>query len=89
MNLSPIPDNKSGAIVEMKPWFSEMLEKGLLFHPDDTPHDIVFQKAGNLLFTHDEALKIEKILGLMLDDYVDQVYEAAYPFFMKAFGIQN
>lgn len=89
MSLSRIPDYKSRAIVEMKHWFSEMLEKGLLFHPDDTPHDIVCQKSGNLIFTHDEALKIEKILGLMFDDYGDQVYEAAYPFFMKAVGIQN
>lgn len=89
MSTSRIPDYKNNNPAGMSLWFSEMLEKGLLFHPDDSPENIVSIKTGKEIFSYDETVKIKEILSFMFNSFEDEVYEAAYPCFMKSLGIQG
>ena len=88
MQVSRIPDYVNHDFGSMKLWFSTMYERGLLFHPDDRPEDIVSISTGNNLFFLDEIIKINEILKIMFKNFGNQVYEAAYPFFMKSIGLQ-
>lgn len=72
----------------MNLWFSLMFESNLLFHPDDAPESIVSINTGERLFSDGECVRIKEILSTMFNNFGDQVYEAAYPCFMKAMGIQ-
>jgi hypothetical protein len=89
MNISRIPDYKNHSSIGMKLWFSEMFENGLLFHPDDSPESIISIETGKEIFSYDEIIKIKEILSLMFNNFEDEVYEAAYPCFMKSLGIQG
>ena len=48
-----------------------------------THHIIVSTTTGEKTFTDDECQKLEKILSEMFNLFDDDVYEAAYPVFMK------
>ncbi len=87
MQVSRIPDYTNHNLESMKLWFSIMFEKGLLFHPDDEPEQIISINTGKNLFFCEESIKIKEILKIMFNDFGDQVYEAAYPYFMKSMGI--
>lgn len=89
MSISRIPDYKNPSSIGMKLWFSEMLAKGLLFHPDDSPENIVSITTGKEIFSYEEIIKIKEILSLMFNNFEDEVYEAAYPCFMKSLGIKG
>ena len=70
-------------------WFSEMQCQNLLFHPEDDPADIVGIADGMRTFSDTEVKKIRFLLEeLETGIGHEQVIEAAYPIFMKAFGIQ-
>lgn len=89
MSMSRIPDYINHSPVGMNIWFSEMHSKGLLFHPDDSPEDIISIKTGKEIFSYDEVIKIKEILNIMFSIFKDDVYEAAYPYFMESLGIQD
>ena len=72
----------------MLTWFSEMSVRGLLFHPDDSPEAIVSIATNEKFFTEDECKKLENILSNMFKQFSNDVYEAAYPIFMKCMGIR-
>lgn len=88
MSTSRIPDYINNSLEGMNLWFSDMLTKGLLFHPDDLPEDIISIKTGKKMFSYDETIKIKEILSVMFNDFGNGVYEAAYPCFMKSLGLQ-
>ncbi len=69
-------------------WFASMSERELLFHPDDPPEDIFVISTGKQAFLPAESSKAGEILGEMFELHGDDVYEAAYPIFMKRMGIQ-
>ncbi len=89
MSMLRIPNYINRTQAGMNLWFSEMLEKGFLFHPDDSPEDIVSIETGDPIFSCAEIIKLKEIVTLMFEDFKDGVYEAAYPCFMKSFGIQG
>lgn len=89
MKMSRIPEYKNQTTAGMNAWFSEMFAKGLLFHPDDSPENIVSIKTGKQIFSFEETIEIKEILNVMFNKFEDEVYEAAYPCFMKSLGIQG
>ena len=87
MKSNRIPEFKESSFDGMLTWFSEMSVRGLLFHPDDPPSTIVEIVDDTPLFAKSEARKIQAIIDNMFEQFGDTVYEAAYPIFMKAFGL--
>jgi len=85
---SRIPDFSDKSFDGMLNWFATMSDRELLFHPDD-PADTIYDTAtGKATFTPDESCKAQKILETMFNQFGDDVYEAAYPVFMKCMGLR-
>jgi hypothetical protein len=73
-----IPEVKNDSIEAMQDWFNEMEEKGLLFHPDDNPREIVSvvdDKLGGI-FTEEECVYLDEIMDRLFELHGDGVYEA-------------
>jgi hypothetical protein len=87
MAATRIPDYAEKSFDGMLFWFAEMSNRGLLFHPDEDPADMIHVAEDRPLFTVDEADSVRNILTDMFDSFEDQVYEACYPIFMNAWGI--
>ena len=83
-----IPTCKDYSFDGMLYWFAEMSVKEFLFHPDDDPGEIVYISDGTQMFTKKEVRRLRKILDRMFERNGDEVYEAAYPIFMKRMGIR-
>lgn len=88
MNTSRIPGFVDKSFDGMLMWFSEMSVCDLLFHPDDDPESVISIASGEKLFTASECRELENILSGMFRQFHNDVYEAAYPAFMKRMGIQ-
>jgi len=88
MNTSRIPEFSDKSYDGMLIWFATMSERELLFHPDDVPEEVITTASGERLFSPAEALQLRKIIDTMFELHGDNVYEAAYPIFMKRMGIQ-
>lgn len=88
MNESRIPDFSNKSFDGMLMWFSEMSVCDLLFHPDDAPETIISTATGENFFTITECRKLESTLATMFRQFGSDVYEAAYPVFMKRMNIQ-
>jgi hypothetical protein len=88
MNTSRIPDFSDKSFDGMLTWLSEMSVRDLMFHPDDAPETIVSITTGENIFTIDECRKLDNTLSEMFSQFDDEVYEAAYPSFMKRMDIQ-
>ncbi len=86
MNTSRIPDFADNSFDGMLMWFSEMSVRGLLFHPDDAPESIESFDSNEKCFTENECNKLDRILCNMFEQFGNDVYEAAYPIFMKCAG---
>lgn len=69
-------------------WFSELQCKGLLFHPDDDPNDIVSILDGEKSFSDVEVAEARFVIGELFTELGDDVYEAAYPIFMNVMGFK-
>ena len=88
MNSSRIPEFSDLSFDGMLLWFATMSERELLFHPDD-PADTIYDIATREpTFSPDESRKANETLDTMFKTHGDNVYEAAYPIFMKRMGIQ-
>lgn len=83
---SRIPAYDSGSPDGMLAWFSEMSARGLLFHPEEDPAQIVRIETGGRTFTDEEAGCIRLILGSMFTRHGDETIAACYPVFMRAVG---
>lgn len=88
MNTSRIPGFSDKSVNAMLTWFSEMSVRDLLFHPDDAPQTIISIVTGENMFTTSECQILEGILAEMFWQFGNNVYEAAYPAFMRRMGIQ-
>ncbi|MEI6333622.1 MAG: hypothetical protein WCS87_03630 [Methylococcaceae bacterium] len=88
MNAIRIPEFTDKSFDGMLTWFAEMSDQDLIFHPDDAPETIVSITTGENIFTVDECQKLDEILSEMFNQFDDDVYEAAYPSFMKRMDIQ-
>lgn len=85
--LERIPPLGSTGLAGMRDWFQKLQDRGLLFHPDDDPADIVRIDSGERTFTDAEAGMIRSLLVGLFEQHGDGVYEAAWPVFAKAVGI--
>lgn len=88
MNTSRIPDFSDQSFDGMLNWFATMSVRELLFHPDDPADQIYDIASGKRTFTRNEARKAQQIVHTMFELHGDDVYEAAYPIFMKCMGIK-
>ena len=88
MQTSRIPEFSDKSFDGMLMWFSEMQVRGLLFHPDDDPADIIRISDSTATFFAPEVKTARTILGEMFELHSDNVYEAVYPIAMIAAGIQ-
>jgi len=87
MHASRIPDFTNKSREGMSRWFSEMSLRGLLFHPEDRPGDMIRIATGEKLFSPDECAKLDTIMAEMFDKFGDDVCELAYPVFMHTAGL--
>lgn len=67
-------------------WFAEMQRRGLLFHPDDDPTDMILIATGEKLFSDQEAVEARAAIDQLFASLGETVYEAAYPIMMNACG---
>ena len=67
-------------------WFSEMSVRGLLFHPDNDPSEIVSIANGERLFSDSEAAELRSTVAEMFELRGDEVYEAGLPIFRATLG---
>jgi len=88
MDTSKVPDFSNKSVDGMSLWFATMSERGMLFHPDDPAEKIYDIATGKPTFSPTEFSKANAILETMFNRFGDQVYEAAYPIFMKYMGIR-
>ncbi len=86
MTISRIPAFNDKSFDGMQHWFAELAVRRLIFHPDDSPSDILSMRDNNPLFTPRECTELEEVLAAMFETFGDEVYEAVYPVFMKAAG---
>ncbi|MBS0461624.1 MAG: hypothetical protein JSS41_04025 [Proteobacteria bacterium] len=86
MVINRIPTYDTHAVDGMLSWFAEMSSRGLLFHPEDDPADIIDIATGECTFTHAEAGRVRGILGAMRAAHGDAMIEVCYPVFMRAAG---
>jgi hypothetical protein len=82
MQTNRIPDFTPKTRAGMSVWFDQMSRSDLLFHPDDSPQDIVTIADNKPMFTAAECARLQAITREMFELFGDDVYEAAYPFFM-------
>lgn len=57
-----IPDLKSTSENDIREWFVTMYEKGMMFHLDDKPEEIV-NMGGEPFFTKEQCLRLDSILS--------------------------
>lgn len=88
LNTSRIPPFSDQSFNGMLLWFATMSEKGLLFHPDDPAEEIYDIATRARTFSSAESGQVNKTIDAMFALHGDQVYEAAYPSFMKCMGIR-
>jgi len=88
MNISRIPDYSDKTFDGMLIWFATLSERDIVFHPDDKPEDVISSETGEKLFSQNEIEVLNGIMNEMFELHGDNVYEAAYPIFMKKMGIQ-
>lgn len=74
---------------EMRLWFAELAEAGLLFHPDDDPCEVASIVDGSRTFSDAEVRKLRKLLNQMFLNNGDKVYDAAYPAFMSSMTVSH
>lgn len=85
METNRIPDLAENTFNGMALWFAGMWEHELLFHPDDSPNQIIDIRTGESMFSAEECEKLESILSHMFGKFGNEVHEAAYPIFMRSF----
>jgi hypothetical protein len=82
-SISRIPTLEDVSYQSMDLWFRLMVEANLHFHPDDSPKDIVRISDGAPTFTEDECLALDKTMSTLFENHGNDVYEAAYPHFIR------
>lgn len=84
--ISRIPAWENHSFDGMLAWFSDMSVRGLLFHPDDDPSEIVSVVDGASVFSDAESSALRKIITKMFELNGDDVYEAGFPVFRASIG---
>lgn len=85
---SRIPELNAVSFDGALQWFAEMQCRGLFFHPDDDPADIIVIRSGDRMFCDREVQEARFVVDALFASLGDGVYEAAYPVMMNACGIR-
>lgn len=86
MKVNRIPNFANKTQGGMKRWFTEMAIRGLIFHPEEKPSDIVSATTGRPFFNSPECSKLDAIMAEMRERFGEEMIETVYPIFMKAAG---
>ena len=84
--ISRIPEWTDRNFDGMLVWFSEMSVRGLLFHPDDDPSEIISITSGTRIFSDAEVTELRSTVAEMFEMNGNEVYEAGLPIFRAALG---
>ena len=87
-SVSLIPELNAVSFDGALKWFAEMQCRGLLFHPDDDPADIMLIRNGDRMFCDREIQEARFVVDALFAALGDGIYEAAYPVMMNACGIR-
>jgi len=85
---SRIPALRDTSFDGMLTWFAKLSIRGLLFHVDDDPAEIIDASTGKRTFSDEEAATLRIMIVRLFRKHGDDVYEAAYPIFMNAAGMR-
>jgi hypothetical protein len=88
-NANRIPSVPGKSRFAMEHWFNTLYLRGLLFHPDDQPENIVRVGTGKLAFTPQECKILREGIQVMFDCHGDQVYDVALEYCMKTMAIRE
>ncbi|MFO1423211.1 MAG: hypothetical protein U1F70_06085 [Candidatus Competibacteraceae bacterium] len=81
---SRIPELKAVTSDGALQWFAEMQCRGLFFHPDDDPADIIVIRNGDRMFGDREVQEAHFVVDTLFAALSDGVHEAARPVMMNA-----
>jgi len=84
--VSRIPQWTDRNFDGMLAWFAEMSIRGLLFHPDDDPSEIISVANNTKIFSDLEVSEVRATIDEMFALQGDNVYEAGLPIFRAALG---
>ncbi|KAF1702903.1 hypothetical protein [Pseudoxanthomonas kaohsiungensis] len=74
---SRIPDCDTSTVEGMRAWFDAMHARGLMFHPEDSPEQLVTGVDGRPAFTKAECEQLGPIMRELFDKHGDAVcYQA-------------
>ena len=73
-----IPDWNDESKAGLFEWWHEMANRGMAFHPDDSPSTIVFIESGEPMFTAGACRKLESILVRMEHQHGNSIYDAGF-----------
>jgi hypothetical protein len=85
---SRIPKLNSSSFDGALMWFAEMQTKGLMFHPDDDPAEMLRISDWQRMFSDPEVSEVRFVMNELFTNLGDEVYAAAYPIVMNAYGIR-
>jgi hypothetical protein len=66
-------------------WMDQMHKKGLLFHPDDRPEDLVKISDGSPTLTSNECKDARRAMLFLFTHHGDAVYEFAFDTLSQTF----
>jgi hypothetical protein len=85
MPTTRIPTLSNSTRAGAQKWLAQMHKQGLLFHPDDNPHEITGIADGKPTFTQTECEEVTQALQLMFLNHGDAVYELAMDVVSRTF----
>lgn len=85
MPTSRIPALSNTTHAGARKWFTQMQKRELLFHPDDSPSEIIGIADGKPTFTQAECEEVAQALKLMFMHHGDTVYELAFDVVSRTF----
>lgn len=83
-----IPAVTGNSRFAMERWFHKLYVNNVLFHPDDSPENIVDIVTGAPTFTAEECVVLNKGKDLLFGQHGDEVYEVGMKYFRKAMGFK-
>ena len=84
--IPAIPGTSTFALAR---WFSRLNASGLLFHPDDSPENVISIETREPTFTTDECRVLNESLEILFQHHGDLVYDVALSYAQRAMGIKE
>ena len=78
MNQARIPKLTTATAAGAKSWFTRMHSRGLMFHPDDDPAEIIQISDGTRTFSNAECVQVSGCLDQLFAALGNAVYDIAF-----------